>query len=250
MENQVRLDETIGTLAARYAGVRSAFEESGIDYYCAGERTVADAAHSAGIDELAFLSRLERAEDDALAVDWQQRSIRDLITQLEHEHHQLLRSIVFHAAMLFTEAVNAHGAECTAAMRRKFRELSGELILHIEKEEHFFFPLLTSLDDARARHEFSPAPGGEVRRSVESFVLQHAAISSQLAALLQESAAIAPIQSEVCHRLLGDLAALQRQIHEYINLENYVVFPRAIALEDDLQTRPPALTAALEGGAS
>ncbi len=250
MHEDIRLNDTIGALAARHAGIRAALEESGIDYYCAGDRTLADTARSAGIDELAFRSRLERAESDDSGTNWQDRSMRDLVTLLEHEHHQLLRSIVFHSAMLFNEAVTAHGAECTAAMRRTFRQLSSELIMHIEKEEHMFFPLLLSLDDAWSKGEPSPTAADEVRKSASAFMLQHAAISSKLSQLLEESAAIQPIGSDICRRLLSDLSVLERQVHEYLNLENYVVFPRAVALEDDLQGSSPALTAMIKGGPS
>jgi len=247
VELQIRLYEPIGVLAARYAGIRAALEEARIDYWCAGDRTIAEAASDAGIDAVSLRERLEQAETDDLRIDWQGTSMRDLVTHLEHEHHQLLRSIVFHAAVVLNSAATAD-ADCTEPMRRTFRQLSSDLILHIEKEEHIFFPLLLSLDEARAKGLRSPAAPGEVRRNIDGFVRQHEAIGGALAQLRRDSAAVEPAGNEICRQLLRDLDVLERQVHEYLNLENYVVFPRAIALEDDLRTASPALTATPEKG--
>jgi hypothetical protein len=45
-----------------------------------------------------------------------------------------------------------------------------------------------------------------------------------------------------CARLFERLAELERHIHEYMNLENYVAFPRAIALEDAWYKASPAMS--------
>lgn len=237
-------DESIGILAARHAGVRAALEGCGIDYYCAGDRTIADAALTAGMSEAELRSQLEKAREKGSTTEWQGRSLRDMVTYLEHEHHQILRNIIFHSAMLLNEAASLDGAGPATTMRSAFRHLCDELIMHIEKEEHFFFPMLLSIELARETGLPSPVAVSEIQKNVATYVLQHAAISNRLSQLRAESAALEQIDSLIVRGLLDNLEALERHLHEYLNLENYVVFPRAIALEDDLQRAPRALAAA------
>ncbi|HKB78739.1 MAG TPA: DUF542 domain-containing protein, partial [Thermoanaerobaculia bacterium] len=229
----IRLSDPVGLLAARDAGVRDAFESLGIDYYCAGDLTLDDAARGAGMDPFSVRARLEQSERGS-GTAWDERSMRDLVTHLEHEHHQLLRSIIFHSAMLFDDVASVYGTECVQTMRRLFRELSKLLILHVEKEEHTLFPLLLSLEDAWLESDPSLAPDSHLHPAIARLVIEHASIAAKLAELRGAGISIEESPAEACRRLRDSLVELERHVHESLNLENYVVFPRALALEDDV----------------
>jgi len=242
----IRLSDSIGLLAVRDAGIRNALETLGLDYYCAGNLSLDDAARGAGLDPLALCASLEHAERSPNG--WEDRGLRDVITHLEHEHHQLLRSIMFHSAMLFDAALAAKTSDCIAAMRRTFRELSSQLIVHIEKEEHLFFPLLLSLEEAWLEGRRAPVRRSDMRSMVSGFVRDHASIAAKLAQLHEQAAPVEGMSDDVCKRLRANLAELRHHLHQDLNLENYVVFPRAIALEDGVHGSPPPLTAVKSKG--
>lgn len=183
---------------------------------------------------------------DADGVQWNDRSMREMIIHLEHEHHQILRGIIFHSAMLLHDAGSLGSAEALARVRHAFREFSDMLILHIEREEHLFFPLLLSLESARERGKGSPGAAGEVRDSVAGYVAEHGAIHSSLLRLSAESAALGPLVHPAIGGLRKNMAVLERHVREYLEFENHVVFPRAVALEGDLQRSPGTLSPARE----
>ncbi len=184
----------------------------------------------------------EPALDPPTGIEWGDRSMRQMVTHLEHEHHQILRGIIFHSAMLLHDAGSLDSAEGIARVRHAFRELSDTLILHIEKEEHLFFPMLVALESARERGKPSPSAAGGVRGNVAAYVAEHGVIYSSLARLCAESASLAPATYRAISGLQDSLTMLERRGREYLDFENHVVFPRAVALEDDLQRSPGPLS--------
>lgn len=183
------------------------------------------------------------ALERAACSEWRNRSLRDMITRLEHEHHQILRSIIFHSAMLLHDAAAIDPGGATESMRSAFREFSDELIMHIEKEEHLLFPALLALEAASQRGGSSLLEPGEIHRNIDSYALQHAMIGRRLTELREESAGLERTKGEIALRLLDNLDALESHVHACLNLENDVLFPRAIALEDGLKRTPPTLSA-------
>lgn len=223
-------DQTIGTLAATHAGFRAVFEDLGLDYYCAGNLTLDDAARGAGLDPCDVRSAMQRVIEMDPGPHWIDRPLRELIDLLDREHHQLLRSTVFQTAVLLDDALSRHGEACAGSLRHTFRLFSEELLHHIELEEVSLFPLATALDEAWNKGEPVPFDTHDLRTLILQLTLQHGAIVQKLTAVSAELIAFDSMPDETCRQVARNVHSIERHLHTYLNLENHVVFPRVIAL--------------------
>jgi len=236
------LQESIGSAAARHRGLRQLFETLGLDYYCEGQFTIDEACQDAAVDlDTAWPVMAEAARGDP-GVNWQEGSLRTLVSYLESEHHAITRGVLFRIGLLFTEACAAGDVRLTA-MRESFRRFTETLVGHMEREELMVFPAILALEESWIRGEPPPARlEGGIRAVVSKLVLEHYEISRQLCALRDAREAVVDTEEAAFARLFGELEALERHLHEYMNLENYVAFPRALALEEALTERAVEMT--------
>lgn len=231
--------ESIGIAAARDRGLRALFEDLGLDYYCEGDLSIEDAARSAGVDIVQLRGGMNRLPPST-GPNWPDRPLTELIAHLEKEHHTVGRDLIAHTAILFAEVCRGGCDERLTAMRDAFVRLSKILLDHIDGEEVIFFPVLLAFEEAWTTG--APPPGvitGGIRRLISKMMIEHFEISRQLRALREMRSAVADAPRGPLLTLLQCLGELERHLHEYINLENYVAFPRALALEDALYPTAP-----------
>ena len=229
------LQESIGSAAARHRGLRKVFEGLGLDYYCEGQLTIEEACRGAAVDLDSAWPAIARAAAEDPGVNWQDAPLSALIRYLQAEHHAVSRGSLFRIGLLFSEACRAGDDVRLMTMRTAFRRFTEALVAHMEHEELMVFPAIVALEESWTRGEPPPARfEGGIRGVVSKLVLEHYEISRQLCALREAREAIVEVTFA---RLFGELEALERHIHESMNLENYVAFPRAAALEDALTER-------------
>lgn len=166
---------------------------------------------------------------------WPDRSLAGLVEHLEEEGHAVVRDLIAHTALLFAEACHTGCDTRLTTMRSAFRRMSEQLLAHIEHEELVLFPAILALEEAWSKGGQAP-PGveGGIRSLTGKLVLEHVEISRQLDELRKAREALESGDQIFSNVLAERLITLERHLHEYINLENQVAFPRAAALEDAL----------------
>ena len=225
-------------LAASHAGYRAVFEDLGLDYYSTGHLSLDDAARGAGLDPCAVRAAMQRVADSQAGPNWLDRPLRELIEHLDREHHQLLRSSVFKTAVLLDDAYRQHGDACLGTLRHDFRVFSEELLNHIEEEEVSLFPVAISLDESWVRGEPLLADRDKVQTMVTHLLCAHGTIARNLDVLMRSHDAVSAIADETCKKVLENIESIERHVHAYLNLENHVVYPRAIALAGEAAEVP------------
>lgn len=225
-------------LAATHAGFRAVFEDLGLDYYCAGNLTLDDAAQGAGLDPDDVRSAMQRVVEKDPGPNWIDRPLHELTDRLDREHHQLLRSSVFQTAVLLDDALSLHGESCAGALRHNFRIFSETLLQHIELEEMSLFPVAASIDDAWSKDEPILANQHDIRRLIGELTLEHGRVIEKLNVVTAELPAFESIPDDVCRKIIKNIRAIERHLHAYFNLESSIVFPRVIALLDEQLPKP------------
>jgi regulator of cell morphogenesis and NO signaling len=103
------------------------------------------------------------------------------------------------------------------------------------------FPYVLALEAAAAAHLAVPTPPfGTVANPVRRMRLEHDGAGAALRTLREASRGYAP-PADGCgsyRALYGALEALEQDLHQHIHLENNILFPRAIALEEALARGP------------
>jgi len=235
------LDTTssIGVLAAEHPRLRTVLEELGIDYCCSGNRNLADAAAAEGLPIQRVMEEIARAPDAAGPHDvvWFDRSLRELIEHIAGHHGTLSIETLARGAVLFDliGEANLLDPEILEPLRHEFHQFINELMPHSEREQRILFPYIEAMEEAWERG--TPPPPrfeGGLRAALAPICLEHQTLSESLRQFRAGRALLTCIDDRTCRRLATHLHDLERDLHEAMNLENFVLYPRAIELEDQL----------------
>jgi regulator of cell morphogenesis and NO signaling len=113
-----------------------------------------------------------------------------------------------------------------------FEQLSDELRQHMMKEEHVLFPYIRELGDG-GRSVMRPSPFGSVENPIRMMEREHHAAGEEMHLLRMLTNNYTP-PDDACttHRVcFAELAQFERDLHRHVHLENNVLFPKAVELE-------------------
>ncbi|MGH9374693.1 MAG: iron-sulfur cluster repair di-iron protein [Terriglobia bacterium] len=217
------------------------FERLGIDYCCGGNRRLEEACKAAGLEVGDVVRSLESAgsaahtQDDA--VDWSGQPLASLMNHIVEKHHTFCRQEVSRIEPLLDRVIEKHGTAHPELRRIKahFSGLSKELLMHLIKEEQTLFPYISSMEEAAAHGIPFPKPAfGTVQNPVRMMVLEHDNAGAALHDMRGISGNYQP-PPDACNSyraLYEALQSFERDMHQHVHLENNVLFPRAVAMED------------------
>lgn len=216
------------------------FEQLGIDYCCGGDKRLDEACRAAGLQVEVVTRTLEaagstgHAQDD---VDWSGQPLASLMNHIVEKHHTFCRQEVTRLEPLLDKVIQAHGVVHPELGRLKalFSGLSKELLMHLMKEEQTLFPYISRMEEAATRGApFPRPPFGTVQNPVRMMVLEH----DNAGAALHEIRSLSgnyqlPVDACNSYRALYDgLKSFESDMHQHVHLENNILFPRAVAMED------------------
>ena len=233
--------QTVREIAVASPAATRIFEELKIDYCCGGKRPLADACADAGVQVGEVVRRLEvAARADARrdeATDFQTAPLAELIRHIVGTHHVFTRNEIARLDALLNKVCSVHGQNHTELLevRSLFQELANDLTPHMFKEERILFPYIVGMEEAaRAGRPFPAPPFGTVRNPVRVMAMEHDTAGDLLRRIRETSGGYAaPPDACISYQTLyRALEAFERDLHQHIHLENNILFPRAIELEN------------------
>jgi regulator of cell morphogenesis and NO signaling len=238
----VTTTKTVREFAVENPGATRIFEKFGIDYCCGGHQPLEKACETAGISSDEVLDALEMAEETARvaqdARDWNREPLSELTAHIKRTHHKYTREETARLAALLQKVCSVHGKNHPELLdiRGTFAGLAQELTTHMMKEEMVLFPYIERMEEAVIQNEpVLPAPFGTVQNPVAMMQHEHDSAGNALRWIRSASAEFTP-PADACvsyQTLYAALAAFEADLHEHIHLENNILFPRAIAMEQD-----------------
>jgi len=224
----------IGDLVLELPAAVRVFEALGIDYCCGGQRSLAAACTEAGQDLQEVLAQLDGLQAKAPEPGdrrWADAPLGELIDHIEATHHAFTRSELGRMAPLMEKVLRVHGEHHPelADVAELFEALAGELVPHLEKEERILFPFVRALESGQA----PSGCFGTVQSPIRVMMSEHDHAGEILRELRSLTGGYAP-PADACgsfRSLYLGLASLEEDLHRHIHLENNLLFPRAIALE-------------------
>jgi regulator of cell morphogenesis and NO signaling len=218
------------------------FEKFKIDYCCGGDQPLAAACASAGVDVqniLALIEQVKQAPAGNGTVDLQKATANELIGYILDKHHVFTKEEMARLGPLADKVVGAHGANHSEllALRDLMRQLFEDLRPHMFKEEQILFPFIIALENAREQNRPAPfAPFGTVNNPVRMMLAEHDTAGDLLREMRKVSSDYAlPADACISFKTFYEaLEAFEQDLHQHIHLENNLLFPKAIALEESL----------------
>jgi regulator of cell morphogenesis and NO signaling len=236
----VTTTKTVRELALENPEATRILEKFGIDYCCGGGQPLDQACGKAkvGIDEV--LDALEMAEETARLArpvhDWNHEPLSELTAHIKRTHHKYTREETARIKTLLEKICSVHGKNHPELfqIRAVFAGLPQELTTHLMKEEMVLFPHIERMEEAVIQGEPAlPAPFGTVQNPVAMMEHEHDSAGAALRSIRKASGEFTP-PADACisyKTLYKALADFEADLHQHIHLENNILFPRAIAME-------------------
>lgn len=230
---------TVRDIALEQPASIRVFEHFGIDYCCGGRKPLAEACEERSIKPEAVLAAIEEAAANGReqTCDWTQATLESMCTHIVETHHAYVRAELPRLETLAQKVVSRHGKA-----RRELEEiqqwiesLKGELLQHMDKEEIVLFPYITNLE--RNMTSCGPRPigcFGAVRNPIRMMMAEHDAAGEAMASMRALSDGFTPPEW-ACPTYRGFYQALsefEKDLHQHVHLENNILFPRAIELDE------------------
>lgn len=233
---------TVGEIAAASAAAASVLEKYEIDYCCAGQRAFDDVCREKKLSPAAVKSEIA---DAAAALpkeskEWGSAPLRELIRHIVGTHHEYLKLELPRLGQRLRKVVEVHDHNDPAALHELetvYEGLWQEMNLHMHKEEMMLFPAIERYEAAvQGGSLLPPSPFGSIANPIAVMEAEHESAGSALGRIRELTIDFqAPSYACSTYRaLLEGLKALEADLHIHIHLENNILFPRVIALEQRL----------------
>ncbi|GMU85027.1 MAG: iron-sulfur cluster repair di-iron protein [Ignavibacteriales bacterium] len=236
-------NKTIGQIVKDDFRTAEVFKKSGIDFCCGGKITIAEACekHNLNKDELissleATLSR-ESGSNAQNFKDWEPDFLANYIVNVHHKYVNDNLSLLYE----FTQKIAyVHGENHPELHKvaENYAAVAQELNNHMMKEERILFPYITQLYASYKKKEpAAESPFGSIRNPIRMMEMEH----DNAGGLLKEMREITnnyTLPPGACNTYtvtFKKLDEFENDLHQHIHLENNILFPRAIEIEDEMQ---------------
>lgn len=235
------IEPTVGDIVAKDYRKADVFKKYGIDFCCGGKRTLSQVCQKHDVD-------VQSLERDLLAVDkqplmpsqdfysWDLNFLCDYIVNTHHKYVVKAMPLIFE----YTQKVErAHGGTHPEVVEIAglFTKIMDEFNLHMLKEEQILFPYIKNLATAKEK-EIDPEspPFGTVQNPIDMMELEHENVGEMMNVIRQLSNNYTPpVGACATYKIAyAKLNEFENDLHQHIHIENNILFPRAVALENEL----------------
>jgi regulator of cell morphogenesis and NO signaling len=232
----------IGEIVTEDFRTAEVFREFGLDFCCGGDKTVEEACRGNDVDPDKVEEQLMQLGDREVASSqhfdlW---PLDFLIDYIVNNHHAYTRNKLPEIDQYARKVARVHGERHPELNQicELVTKLQDEIFDHLEKEEKILFPYVKRLvkaDKGGKRPEsdrFSQAAD-----PIEMMENEHEEAGDKMQEIRELSADFSPPE-DACttYKLLYEnLAGFEKDLHNHIHLENNILFPKALKLEEKLR---------------
>jgi regulator of cell morphogenesis and NO signaling len=231
---RLTLDVTVAEVARSIPLSIDLFEDAAIDYCCRGASSLSDAAADAGLDPSALLEAIATLPETASNYRlWSPEPLSHIVDFLMKDHQNSIEQQMPSLRAMIEQAVANHGATSPELGRiaRLFEDFATTITSHMLNEECDILPHVERLE--RAQNGSMPAPTVRIAQRVLAELVEHERVHGRLRTMGELAL---QADSDCCTiKLRRALRQFSRQVHYHVHLENNVLYPRAIAIENDLR---------------
>ena len=219
----IQAETTVGRIAADYPIATRVFARYQIDFCCGGGRPISEICASKGLDTATVLEEIETelSGQDVDSDHWMEAPLPALIDHIVSTYHRALDEELPRLEFMARKVLRVHGdkaPDVLPALVDTLLELKTELVDHMAKEEQVLFPLIIA------------GRGASASGPITVMEDEHESAGRALQRLRELTDDYNP-PPEACNTwraLWHGLAALEKDMHQHIHLENNILFPRSL----------------------
>jgi regulator of cell morphogenesis and NO signaling len=233
---------TISEIVRSNYRAAAVFRKYNINYCCSGQATLGQACSQRNLDQDTIFSELEEATRNIQLpneLKFSEWKIDFLVDYIINIHHAYLKKILPALELSLVEFISNHHIKFIELkfVLETFRELSAILQIHNRHEEEIIFPYIKQIEAAHRRKEaYGNLFVRTLRKPLSNIEKEH----SQIGVLLQKLKSYTnnfefPPNACTNHQVLyHKLREFHDDMMQHKHLENNILFPRAVEIENDL----------------
>lgn len=230
-------EKTIGEMVADNFRAAEVFRKYKIDFCCKGGRTIEEACENKNVTAGEIYADLEKLNEQKSGdIDFNSWPLDLLADYVEKTHHRYVEENSTVLLQYLNKLCKVHGDRHPELfeINELFSEGVKELAAHMKKEELLLFPFIKKMVAAKASQEVLAKPHfGSVENPVAMMKHEHS-VEGERFAKIAELTNYYKFPEDACgtyqvtFKMLEDF---EQDLHKHIHLENNILFPKAIELE-------------------
>lgn len=233
---------TIGEMVANDYRTAAVFNKYGIDFCCGGNKTLDEVCQEQGrndvnkiIDDLQSVDRTQGGKKDRFK-DWPLDKLCDHIVRFHHKYVEEQMHVI---RQLLEKLCKVHGKRHPELFNiyELFLESSGQMAMHMKKEELVLFPYIRKLVlYAGTKGSLDSPHFGSVSNPISIMRNEHDAEGERFRKIAALSNNYTP-PADACNTYVvtySFLKEFEEDLHLHVHLENNILFPGAQKLEEAL----------------
>lgn len=237
---KITKETIVGQLVAQDYRTATVFKQNEIDFCCNGNRSIADACAQKGIDADKMVKKLENLfqENGSVEEDYNSWPLDQLIDHIEKRHHHYVKARIPEIIPFLEKVASVHGERHSELweVERLFKEAANNLLDHMGKEEQVLFPHIKRMIQSKRSGISFSTPFGTIQNPIGMMMSEHDAEGERFRKIAHLTGNYAP-PADACNTYKVTLALIKEfedDLHLHIHLENNILFPKSVAMENAL----------------
>jgi len=239
---EIHENKTVGQVVTENIKTSHVFKKHGIDFCCGGGISIEKACEKNKVDLDSLLNDLQQIDEQPNRnYDYNNWELSFLLDHIIHVHHSYVEEQLPILLQYAEKVAKVHGHHYTEVLQinHLFKEIAAELSSHLKKEEQILFPYVKQLIQIEKEgKKVEQIPFGTVNNPIAMMEEEHESAGTIFKEIAELTNNYTP-HPETCNTfkaLYAGLKEFEEDLHQHIHLENNIVHPKAIALENKLKS--------------
>jgi len=238
------MNTNLARIAIQQPSAISVFEKYGLDFYLNGKQTLPEACKGKRLDVAQIRSELSKLDyEPGLHLDVSGMEIENLIEFINTKFHSREKEVLTHILQLIQHVLKEESKEQSFVyfmenVEEIFSDLMHIFIRHCHKEDQILFPtidLLILIRAGKVKSSDNKAPSiAHAIHTLESDHRTAVGIFTDLKKCMDDFNIQRGVSGSYI-ALIESLKAFEKELHMHLHLENNILFPKCIALEEELK---------------
>lgn len=238
------MDTTLADIVTQNLAAAAIFDKYGLDFSCKGKKTLKVACAEKNINFEKVEKELEKLMHEKAAknkpIHFNEIALDDLMEYIVSKHHNYVKQAL---PMLYTHTqkvaqMHSENHPETIEIAYYFAEIKKDLEQHLRKEEYILFPYIKNMVAAKKNiNKESLSLTTLINNPIKVMENEHEKVGTLLASMKKLSKNYT-LPSDACTTFqltYSELKEFEEDLHQHMHLENNILFPKAILLEQEIR---------------
>lgn len=233
-------NKTVASVVTENIKAAHVFKKHGIDFCCGGGVSINTACKESGADYAILVKELKAVGNISKTFNYDAWELDFLVDHIVNIHHTYVEENTSLLLQYANKVAMVHGDhhEELITINELFKEVADELTTHMKKEELILFPYVKQLVKAKREGVDPKFPQFVTVNNPIKLMENEHEFAGEIFKTIARLSNQYTVPTDACNTfkaLFEKLEEFEQDLHQHIHLENNILFPKAIALEQEFQ---------------